>query len=90
MAEDDNNETKVYDIIIRDINDEQKNKILKQYLLDGVKRHIRLWKLGSLEHKVYPKREAFEKLAEILEKWDGVSTLDLIWDDMLNLEIHTI
>lgn len=39
---------------------------------------IRLWKLGSLEHKLYPSSEAISKLAKILSKpTDG--DLDIIW-----------
>lgn len=39
---------------------------------------IRVWKLGSLEHKIFPTEEAAKKLADILENATG-ETLDIIW-----------
>lgn len=42
---------------------------------------IRLWKLGSLEHKVAPTKEAVATLAKILKdhRDNGGDNLDLIW-----------
>lgn len=46
---------------------------------------IRLWKLGSLEHKVWPKTESLDKLTLMLSKWDGKDDLDIIWGPDLEL-----
>ena len=48
---------------------------------------IRVWKLGSLEHKVLPTREAISKLKELLEENLGKQEiLDIIWDCKLTVE----
>lgn len=51
---------------------------------------IRVWKLGSLEHGIYPSDVAFDKLTKLLqlvyEKEDG--TVDLIWGP--DLEVFEI
>jgi len=39
---------------------------------------IRLWKLGSLEHKVAPTVQAAERLADILRSEDS-GYLDIVW-----------
>lgn len=48
---------------------------------------IRLWKLGSLEHKIWPTEKAYEKLGTILREWNGQDDLDVIWNDTLTLEV---
>lgn len=40
---------------------------------------IYLWKLGSLEHKMLPKREAIHAFAELIIKWNGKEDLHLVW-----------
>ena len=40
---------------------------------------IRIWKLGSLEHKVVPSAESMAKLEEILNSQDDGGELELIW-----------
>lgn len=40
---------------------------------------LRVWKLGSLEHNLFPTEQAISKLETIISKWDKSSTLDLIW-----------
>jgi hypothetical protein len=50
---------------------------------------IRLWKLGSLEHKILPTKESVEKLNKILSDSVGKDgTLDLIWGPELTLEVY--
>jgi hypothetical protein len=51
---------------------------------------VRIWKLGSLEHRIYPTEESIKKLQECLNKWDGKSDLDLIWGPELSMEQHYV
>lgn len=49
---------------------------------------IRLWKLGSLEHKISPTDMAVQKLYDILlDIRDSEKTEDIIWDATLNVEV---
>lgn len=49
---------------------------------------IRIWKLGNLEHKIFPKKKVFDRFKkEVLDKWDKRSDLDIIWADTLELTI---
>lgn len=53
---------------------------------DGV---IRLWKLGKSDRGILPTQKAVDKLIKILRDdiaEDGV--LDLIWDDMIDLQVE--
>ena len=40
---------------------------------------IRLWKLGNMEHKVYPTDAAVAKLSEFLKESKGKEIFDIIW-----------
>lgn len=40
---------------------------------------LRIWKLGSLEHRIVPSDKAVRRLQRILNKWDHKSDLDVIW-----------
>lgn len=51
---------------------------------------VRIWKLGSLEHRIYPTQEAINKLQECLNKWDKKTDLDLIWGPELSMEQHLV
>ena len=55
--------------------------------LDGVISNVRIWKLGSLEHKIMPTPAAIAKLGAILENGVGQS-IDLIWGPELEYEQH--
>lgn len=46
---------------------------------------LRVWKLGSLEHKITPTKAAAEKLQEKLDAWDHKSNLDLVWGPDIEL-----
>lgn len=46
---------------------------------------IRLWKLGSLEHKVQAGPGAFKRLRDQLLAAQGGGGIDLIWDDAIGL-----
>jgi hypothetical protein len=49
---------------------------------------VRLWKLGSLEHNIIPKQEAFDRFVEELQKVpnDGTPT-DIVWNPAISCEI---
>lgn len=47
--------------------------------LDGAISQIRIWKLGSFEHKILPSEAAINKLAEALVNNVGGGIIDLIW-----------
>lgn len=50
---------------------------------------LRLWKLGSLDHRIYPTDEAVQKLADILRNHvSGDKDIDLIWGPDLTVEEH--
>lgn len=46
---------------------------------------VRVWTLGSLEHKVLPTQEAVDRLAAILSKPAPDGGFDIIWDDSLKV-----
>lgn len=66
-----------------------KMKLADLSALDGAISHIRLWQLGSLEHKILPTDAAVSKLADILINNVGGGTLDLIWGPELSLKETT-
>lgn len=47
--------------------------------LDGIISSVRLWRLGSLEHKIAPNAAMINKLRNVLATGCGGGTLDLIW-----------
>lgn len=50
---------------------------------------FRVWKLGSLEHKIYPSKEAADKLEKILKDALGEEGVkDIIWGP--DLSVHEI
>ncbi len=55
--------------------------------LDGIISNVRIWKLGSLEHKIMPTPAAIAKLGAILENGVGQS-IDLIWGPEIEFEQH--
>jgi hypothetical protein len=54
--------------------------------LDGAISHIRLWRLGSLEHRIMPTPAAISQLAEILANNVGGGAIDLIWGPDLDVK----
>ncbi len=51
---------------------------------------IRLWKLGNLEHRMYPTEKAVQRLAEQLSAWDRKSDFDIIWGPDMELVCHSV
>jgi hypothetical protein len=68
-----------------DISVVEKLKLADLAALDGAISNIRIFKLGSLEHKIAPTKAAAAKLSEILQGNVGGGTMDLVWGQILNL-----
>lgn len=47
---------------------------------------FRVWKLGNLEHKIYPTEAAVRKLADILRGHEAGGCLDLIWGPDIEIQ----
>lgn len=71
--------------IMHDINILEKMKLADTAALDGAISNLRIFKLGSLDHKIAPTRAAAAKLAEILESNVGGGTMDLVWGPDIEL-----
>jgi hypothetical protein len=65
--------------ILDDITLLEKLKLSDFAALDGAISNIRIFKLGSLEHKIAPSPSQAAKLASALENNTSVGTIDLIW-----------
>lgn len=63
----------------------EKLKLADVAALDGAISNIRIFKLGSLEHRIMPTRAAASKLASVLESNVGGGTMDLVWGPDIDL-----
>jgi hypothetical protein len=71
--------------IMDDITVIEKLKLADMAALDGAISNIRIFKLGSLEHKIAPTKAATAKLANILGNNVGGGTMDLVWGPDIEL-----
>ena len=71
--------------IMDDINVIEKLKLADLAALDGAISNIRIFKLGSLEHKIAPTAAAASKLSNILGNNVGGGTMDLVWGPDIEL-----
>jgi len=71
--------------IMDDINVIEKLKLADLAALDGAISNIRIFKLGSLEHKIAPTAAAASKLSNILQNNVGGGTMDLVWGPDIEL-----
>ena len=71
--------------IMDDITILEKLKLAYIAAIDGAISNIRIFKLGSLEHKIMPTRAAAAKLSNILENNVGGGTMDLVWGPDIEL-----
>lgn len=71
--------------IMDDITVIEKLKLADMAALDGAISNIRIFKLGSLEHKISPTKAAAAKLAGILGNNVGGGTMDLVWGPDIEL-----
>jgi hypothetical protein len=71
--------------IMDDITILEKLKLADMCALDGAVSNIRIFKLGSLEHKIAPTKAAAAKLSSILGNNVGGGTMDLVWGPDIEL-----
>lgn len=71
--------------VMDDINTIEKLKLADLAALDGAISNIRIFKLGSLEHKIAPTTAAASKLSSILQNNVGGGTMDLVWGPDIEL-----
>lgn len=71
--------------IMDDINVIEKLKLADLAALDGAISNIRIFKLGSLDHKIAPTPAAASKLSSILQNNVGGGTMDLVWGPDIEL-----
>lgn len=64
----------------------EKMKLADLAALDGAISQIRLWRVGSLEHKIIPKKDVINKLRDIIASNTGGGTMDLIWGPELDFK----
>ena len=57
----------------------EKMRLADLSALDGAISNIRLWTLGSLDHKILPTRDGVNKLRNILASNVGGGTMELVW-----------
>ena len=63
----------------------EKLKLADQAALDGAISKIRVWKLGSLDHKLAPTAAAASALGDILGTNVGGGTMDIVWGPDIEL-----
>lgn len=72
--------------ILDDIIMLEKMRLADLSALDGAISNIRLWTLGSLEHKILPNKTAINKLRDILASNVGGGTMELVWGPELTFK----
>ncbi len=76
--------------ILDDIIMLEKMRLADLSALDGAISNIRLWTLGSLDHKILPNKAAINKLRDILSSNVGGGTMELVWGPELSFtESHS-
>ena len=65
--------------ILDDIIMLEKMRLADMSALDGAISNIRLWTIGSLDHKILPNKAAINKLRNILASNVGGGTMELVW-----------
>jgi hypothetical protein len=72
--------------VFKDLQMLEKLKLADIAALDGATSHVRLWQLGSLEHRIYPTETAISRLAGMLMNNSGGGAIDLIWGPELSFK----
>ncbi len=72
--------------ILDDIIMLEKMRLADLSALDGAISNIRLWTLGSLDHKILPNKSAINKLRDILSSNVGGGTMELVWGPELSFQ----
>ena len=79
--------------IMEDIVMLDKLKLCDMAALDGATSHVRIFKLGNLEHKIIPAAGAVTKLKNLITSHVGGGAMDLVWGPDIellesNVDIH--
>lgn len=72
--------------ILDDVTMLEKFKLADMAALDGAISNIRLWRIGSLEHKIVPTKNSIDRLRDILATNVGGGTMDLVWGPELDFK----
>jgi hypothetical protein len=64
----------------------EKMKLADMAALEGAISHIRIWKLGSLEHEIQVGPALHQKLHDMLLSNVGGGAMDLVWDAAIDLQ----
>jgi hypothetical protein len=74
--------------VLEDIMFKEKMRLADMAALDGVINVIRLWKLGKSDQQILPAPAIVDRLIGILQDNTGGGVMDLVWDDMIDLQIE--
>jgi len=74
--------------VLEDVMLKEKMRLADMAALDGVINVIRLWKLGKSDQQILPTSAAVDKLIGILQNNVGGGVMDLVWDDMIDLQVE--
>lgn len=74
--------------VLEDVMFKEKMRLADMAALDGVINVIRLWKLGKSDQQILPTKAAVDKLIDILQHNVGGGVMDLVWDDMIDLQVE--
>lgn len=72
--------------ILDDLHLVKKMRLADLAALDGAVSKVRLWKLGSLEHKVNPTAAMYQKLVNILRRMVPGSAGDIVWNAAIDFK----
>jgi hypothetical protein len=71
--------------VLDDLSLYQMYKKADKAALRGIISHIRLWKLGNVDKEIVAGEAAFQRLEAALSANKNAATMDLIWDDCIEL-----
>lgn len=74
--------------VLEDILFKEKMRLADMAALDGVINVIRLWKLGKSDQQILPAPALVDRLIGILDSNMGGGVMDLVWDDMIDLQVE--
>jgi len=74
--------------VLEDIMFKEKMRLADMAALDGVINVVRLWKLGKSDKEILPTSACVDKLIGILQHNVGGGVMDLVWDDMIDLQVE--
>lgn len=74
--------------VLEDILFKEKMRLADMAALDGVINVIRLWKLGKSDQQILPAPALVDRLIDILQNNTGGGVMDLVWDDMIDLQVE--